>query len=145
MKARGRSRRAGGGVRGRVFRPLPLTLRIPSRLKLRLPPTGPEARIGIGEGKKRIRTLFVLLYKRSGWCNGRSAHTCKTRTHWLNEGSTADAQLATCHTLSCAPSTGEGRRTSRTKKITWAKPRQTKSSFSQQAIENPKMQLTNEF
>ena len=31
----------------------------------------------IKEGKYQIHTLFVFLYKRGGWCDGSSAHTCK--------------------------------------------------------------------
>lgn len=68
-----------GGARGWVFRPLPFTCRTAGCFQLRPPLTRPQMWVRITKDKKQIRTLFVLLDQRSGWRNGSSAHTCKTR------------------------------------------------------------------
>lgn len=68
-----------GGARGWVFRPLPFTCRRAGCFQLRPPLTRPQMWVRITKDKKQIRTLFVLLDQRSGWRNGSSAHTCKTR------------------------------------------------------------------
>lgn len=80
------------GARARALGPLSFTLRKPGWWKLRLPTTGLKICIRIKKGKKQIHTLFVFLYKRSRWCDGSSAHTCKNKFHWLETLQTSDSQ-----------------------------------------------------